>query len=358
MSILKKIINIFKTKEKRINKDTFLKKENILKKEDNLSKEIINETKDVKIEDIQEKDVEKLNELNNSQIITSLKLINDNVQEDKIEDETVIDIFKEINKHVVNEEIKEIDKINLSEKIDNKLKESLDSIKCVEELESKIFNLKKILKLIKNFKSEIISENVTYENFNSCEQYNAMNRIYEIVKEIEKNNLKVLLEENLGSIYLDFESKQQLLFKEFTTLTKQVNEFLSCIDIFKDEVLKFTNVVNKVNSKIKIEIKADYDKIQRTKKGLEDKREEYIKEEEQINNIIIDICRKIEELTVMFSDVLEYIVLYISEEKTNMESKLNTYTKDKNIKDISKLKYAKEQLNKLMNILQIRKEGL
>ena len=330
MSIFNKIINIFKTKEKTIR----------LTNEKPPTLWLTNE------------------KINNEQIIKSLKLINNDVKTENIEDVKILNILNQVSNCINNKEIKDKEITSLNEKVDYKLKENTENIKIINEFENKILNIKKILKLISNFNNEIIIENVTYEDFKESSHYKVINKIIEIVKEINKNNLNNLLENNLGSIYLDFENKEGILFKEYISLNKKVDEFSKCIDIFKEEVEAFTKYINKTNTKTKIEIKADLDKIKRVKKALEDKKEEYTKKEEEINNSIIEICKKIEELTVMFNDILEYIALYTSEEKDNIENKLNTYTKEKNIKDKTKLKYTNELLNKLKNILQIRKEGL
>ena len=365
MSILKKIINIFKTKEKSFGKDTILNNYVEINNAKLDNYKVSNEIKDKEVESITKVKTEKIqkeennkNEISNIQIITSLKLINDDIKKDKIEDIEVLNILNEVSNYINVKEIKDIEIVKLNNKLDDKLKESIENIKNINGFENNILNIKKTLKLISTFNSEIITENVTYENFKLSSHYNLLNKIIEIVKEINKNKFRTLLENNLGSIYIDFENKEEILFREYISLNKKVDEFSKCIEIFKEEVEGFTKVINKANTKTKIEIKADLDKIKRVKKALEDKKQEYTKKEEKINNDIIKLCQKIEELIVMFNDILEYITVYIAEEKDNITDKLNTYTKEKNIKDIVKLKYTNELLKKLKNILQLRKEGL
>ena len=348
MNIIKKIINIFKSKDNIKEQKTLIKKNNveinnILKEDQNITK------KETNIIVNQDKNIET---------VGKLKMITDNIEKNSIKDVKVIKLIEEINRNVNNGEIKESEIKKIYNDVIKVLESDDIDIKKIQQLETKIVNINKIIKLINKLQLTIKDETITYENYLKSDHYLKMVRVIEILEKIEEYELKTLLENNLGSLYLDFENKVKTGIYEFKKIEKESNELVVNVEKLTEEVIAFTNVLNKATSKTKIELKNDYDKLKRARTSLENKKNEYTKKEEEINNAIINICIDIEENIVMLNKLVEYIVLYLTEENDIIENELNTYTKDKNIESTKKIKYKIQILEKLKNALQIRKEGL
>ena len=290
-------------------------------------------------------------------IITKLRLCINNIDITNIENKEVIQIIDFLNVCVDKQKIDDTQIKNIYNKILDISKEDDINIEKIEELKNKITSIKKIIKLIDNLDSNIKQEDLTYENILNSDLYMKINKIKELLIEIKKIDLNILLENNLGSIYLDFEKSIKPLLNKIDKLVNDCTNLINNIDILKDDVKTFTIMLNKSKSKTKIELKQEYDKLQRTRETLFNKKEEYTKLELDLNNQILDIIEEIKINIVMFNELIEYINLYLLEHLNELNKNLNTYTKDKNINSINKIKYTREILQKLKNILIIGEEG-
>lgn len=331
MNILKKVIEKLNNK----NNNIVIKEEESVKKEKNL--------------EIEENTNEK---------IKKLKAWIKSLNSEEVKKDNYKELINKVNKIIDNDNDNDNDLIVINyintilEKEENYLKENT---KKYDKIKDTILNIKKILKKI-DILNEIEEESINKEiiSYEVIEDINYTKKIItvnEILIDIGKESIYEILKNNLGNIVNDFEVKIKPFINEYLLILKESNSLKNDAEIFKDEVNKFDSLIKSITVKGQVEFNNQYSKLKNKREKLVVKKDKLDKEEEHLNEKINKILNRINEILLIFEEYKEYILIYLDEEKTIIENKLNTYTKDNKLKDINNNQDNILKLNKLLQIL-------
>ena len=345
MDILKKIFNFNK-----VNKNS--------KELENGSNKNINEN--IEVNNIQKiATIKSKNDMINKLVIWKEALVKNNIEDMYIQ-RLILKISNLINSNNLDfgeKEIielnQEVDNIIKREKIKNK-KEMGIKIQSSEKLNSEI---KELINLLNEFNEteniEGINIDINYENFLSSQNYLYTKKIEDIINKVNQNQLNVGLYKDLGGMYKDYEVQAKNVFKQIGDLEKDINIIIKQIETFAYEVKDFTVYVNKINAKGKIELKNQYEKLQRGREVLLNKEKIYKEQEERLNNKIIILNKKISHILIGFKEILEYIQIFMEEQLDEIQIKISTFTKEKSVlSDKENMKYEIYILTELRDILK------
>ncbi len=351
MNIIKKIFNFKKENNEEIvketeNNDDGLKQEKIEEKKNN--EKLLNIEKNINKE-IEYKITEIQNRLNMKK---SINIETKNIVEkvEKILNERKVDNIEEL--------INEIDNILIKEKNKSKkIKEKkLEEQKNKRELEKKIEVCKKICVKVSEcsgIKVSDVNENIMYESFLNSIGHIYIEKIKDILADIEYTQLKNNLYTKLDNMYIEYEVEAKNLVSKVANINDEINVITKEVEEFTNEVKNFTIYLNKINAKGKIELKQQYEKLKRARQNLVNKEKTYVKKEEVINEKILDINKVIISNISKFNKIYEYILIYIEEEIEGVEKDLSTFTKEENMfNEFENNKQSIELLTDLKHILK------
>ncbi len=364
MDILKKIFNFNKSNKKSNDKEDDNKTDNTNLIDSNI--EIIGDqsnndtTENIQVNNIEENKIMKRdNILLNKLKIWEESIIKNNIEEIYIK-KLILKIESLINSD--NKELGENEILELNQDIDNIIKR--EKLKNKKEIEIKIQSseklnngIKELISLLNDFNGiidiEQINIDLKYEEFLNSENYIYTMKIQNIINKIVENKLEKGLYNELGDMYKNYEIKAISLFKEINSLEKNISTTTKEIEEFANEVKNFTIYLNKISAKGKIELKNQYDKLQRGREVLINKEKVYKEKEEKLNKDVLDITQKIPHILIEFKEILEYILIFLDERTDEIQTKISTFTKEKNTSDsLENIKYEINILTELRNILE------